>query len=131
MIDIPEDFELLGFFENEPIESALEDNLYVYEFIDNRGITLIFSFDYIEESVQLRLVTEGCNIATFSQEGVKKISIINDKLVSYLKLSFGLSESHTEASVQIRPHIAIKWSTLKSSTNQTGVRSLKNERNES
>lgn len=112
MMVIPDELELLEFFESEPIDYLPEDGLYVYEFTDQNGVHLIFSFNDVEGSVQARLLIQENNIALFSQEGAEKLTIKNDASGNYLHCQFDIDGASADAQIRISPYISIKWSTL-------------------
>lgn len=109
---VPEDLELLEFFESEPIEYAPEDGLYVYEVTDQLGVHLVFSFNDVEGSVQARLLMQGNDVALFSQEGAKKLTIEDDDSGHYIRCQFDIDGASSDAQIQINPYISVKWVTL-------------------
>ncbi len=44
MLSVPDELDLLIFFESEPIKSRSEDGYFCYRYVDN-NIELYFSFD--------------------------------------------------------------------------------------
>jgi len=42
LIETPEDFELMGFFESEPVETEPQDGFFAYEFTDKNAVKLVF-----------------------------------------------------------------------------------------
>ena len=112
MMKFPEDFELLDFFGSEPIECEPQDGLFAYRFADQNGVTLVFSFHWIQASIQAQLLVNGTEIAVFCQEGAKRLSIENDAVGQYLCGYFEIDSTFVDAQIRVSPHISVKWSTL-------------------
>ncbi len=110
MMETPEEFELIGFFESEPVESDPQDGFYVYEFADKNSVNLVFSFNDVESSVQARLLVNGNDIALFSQEGARNLRIEDDASGNYLRCSF--NGSSADAQIRLFPYISVKWVAL-------------------
>ena len=109
---VPEDLELVEFFEREPSERVPEDGLYIYEVTDQYGVTLIFSFNKVEGSVQVRLSRQGNDVALFSQEGATTLSVEDDASGQYLRCKFDIDGACADAKISISPSISVKWVTL-------------------
>jgi hypothetical protein len=56
---VPDEMELVAFFGTDPVERVVEDGYWCYEVSDNRGVTLRFSFDLFEQSVQTAISIDG------------------------------------------------------------------------
>jgi len=60
------------------------------------------------------LLVKGSDIALFSQEGAKKLKIEDDASGNYLRCSFDIGGSSTDAQIRLSPYISVKWAALKS-----------------
>lgn len=112
MLSIPDELELLDFFETTPLERTPEEGFYCYQVSDNRGITLVISFSGIEGSFQIRLKNAEEEVALFSQEGAKRLVLRRDASGKYLYCEFELGLVKTSAEVRVLPKISVKWNTL-------------------
>ena len=112
MLTVPDEVDLLTFFESEPKESKPEDGYFCYWLADDRGIELYFSFHVIEGSIQARLLRSGCEIAVISEECAEKITIEKDGAGKYLACIFKLGQAESKAEIHVRPSIKIRWHTL-------------------
>lgn len=112
MIVQPDDIELLGFFQSEPIESSPEDGYFRYRSTDSNGVTLDFSCNEVEGSVQANLMINSLLIANYSQEGAEKLSIKEDKSGRYISCLFEFEGAEAEARIQVAPYISVSWYTL-------------------
>ncbi len=77
---VPDEMELVEFFGTEPVERQVEDGYWCYEISDNRGVTLRFSFDLFEQSVQTAISVDGAPLATVSHEGAQVMAITDQTL---------------------------------------------------
>ena len=111
---IPDELDLLAFFEGEPIGSMPEDGYFCYKYSDDRDIELFFSFHEIEESIQARLMQSNCELAVISGECADRITIEEDGAGEYLACVFKLDQAEFKAEIRLRPSINIRWHTLKS-----------------
>ncbi|WP_180145989.1 hypothetical protein [Desulfoluna butyratoxydans] len=110
--DIPDEIELLEFFESEPIESYPNDGFWSYERGDINGALLRLSFNIIEKSIQSSLYLNGDEVMSVSYEGVNKIDIIEEKGVKILKCECGSLISKTTLKVFFEPKLYIEWQSL-------------------
>lgn len=112
MIVEPEDIELLEFFESEPFESSAEEGYFLYRYTDSNGITLDFSYNEVESSVQVNLLFNDNVISNYSQEGAVELSLRKDASGQYVSCSFDFEGATAEARVQLKPNLSVKWFTL-------------------
>ena len=113
MLLTPDKTDLLAFFQSEPMrESRVEDGLYIYRMKDQTGITLFFSFDEIESSIQVRLKLGENDIAQVCQEGATRLTFQNDAFGNYLCCDFDKNAVISNVKIRVEPHIAVNWSTL-------------------
>ena len=110
---IPDELDLLVFFEGEPIESIPKDGYFCYKYSDDRGIELFFSFHEIEESIQARLMQSNCELAVISGECADRITIEKDGSGEYLACVFKLDQAESKAEIRLYPSINVRWYTLK------------------
>lgn len=82
MLKVPDELDLLAFFESEPVDSMPEEGYYCYKLVDDRGMSLYFSFHAIEGSIE------------------------------YLACIFKSRQHESKAEIHIRPSIRILWYTL-------------------
>lgn len=113
MLVVPDELDLLAFFECEPIHRTPEEGYYCYKVTDSHGIELYFSFHAVEGSVQVRLMLSDRELVVVSEECAEKIKIENDKFGEYLECTFNLGNSESKAIVQVRPEIKVRWFTLR------------------
>jgi hypothetical protein len=109
----PDELSLLEFFESEPITRISEDGYFCYQASDHLGITLFFSFNIFETSVQVRLVFNGEDIALFSSERAKKITLENDKSGHYLTCEFDLKDSLSKLELRLKPFISVRYFSIR------------------
>jgi len=110
MLSTPEPIELVTFFESEPIESQPQDGFYVYQVADPEGITLRFSLNELEGSIQTLLNMRGQKVAQVSQEGATRLTLHED---DYLRCDFDQAAmANSRVEVRLRPRIMVDWSTL-------------------
>ena len=62
----PEEYELLSFFETDPVESNPSDGFWCYETSNIDGRSLRFSFNSHERSIQTTIMLNGNEISTVS-----------------------------------------------------------------
>lgn len=105
---IPEEFELLAFFGKDPIERTA-DGYMCYQVINPHGVTLRFSFDVSQRSVQTVFSIGAKTIATVSHEGATKMAV--DDLLSCEFVSNG---ARTLLKVEPAPGFVVTWSSLSS-----------------
>jgi hypothetical protein len=112
MLSIPDELELLDFFETIPLQTTPEEGFYCYQVSDKTGITLIISFRGIDGSFQIRLKNAEGDLALFCQEGATRLILRNDASGKYLYCEFELGKIKTSAEVRVFPKILVKWNTL-------------------
>ncbi len=109
MLIIPEDFELLEFFESEPVEC---ESSYMYRFTDQNGVTLLFSFNDIESSIQASLSLQDNIIARYSQECAKEMTIENDTSGRYIRCLFEFDDVSSDIKIYVSPFISVQLTAL-------------------
>jgi len=104
-----DEVELLEFFGVEPVAHAVEDGYWCYEVLDERGVTLRFSFNLYERSVQTVLSLGGSPIATVSHEGAVRMVVREGKL----QCEFSTNGERTTLTVEIGASLCVRWSSLR------------------
>ena len=109
---IPEEFELISFFESEPVESFPNDGFWCFEKYDGKNKLLRVSFNILEKSIQTALYIDGEEIDVVSHEGAEKI---------YIKEEFGCelfccvckdAKVKIYLQLSLKPNIHIQWHSL-------------------
>ncbi len=109
---VPDEYLMFEIFEQEPSQAFPEDGFWCYEVTDNDGITLRFSFNLFEQSVQTSILINGRNIQTVCQEGAVSLTPVLEHGNRGLrgKFQFGAEDSTLE--IQVAPEIKVRWSAL-------------------
>jgi len=105
---VPDEFELVKFFRGEPIERAVEDGYWCYEVAGQGGMTLRFSLDLLERSVQTELRIGTAEVARVSHEMATRLS--TDQNV--LRCEFFCADCRTTLTIDRRESYRVAWSTL-------------------
>ena len=105
--------ELLSFFESDPIESIPADGFWCYELKDKTGISLRFSFNMHEGSMQTVIVLGAEEVSTVSHEGLFSLKIEKNAGSESLKAEFDGNDYQTALELHIKPQIHVHWSSLK------------------
>lgn len=111
-MNIPEEYELLSFFESEPVESEPSDGFWCYEAGDLARVCLRFSFNLHEGSVQTTLIFNNEKVGTICHEGLLSMKIANDAGVESLKAEFDGHDYQTKLELRIKPEIYVYWWSL-------------------
>ena len=107
--EVLEEVELLEFFGADPVERSAEDGYRCYVVTDGRGVTLRFSFNVFERSVQTVVSLGGTNIATVSHEAADRMVVRDGRL----RCEFSSEDSKTALSVETGRTLSVVWSTLR------------------
>jgi hypothetical protein len=105
---VPDETELLDFFESEPVERSPETGLWWYEFRESSGLRLAFSFNIFEGSIQTQLYGSERLLVSVSHEGARRISKHGDELRCECKAR----GTTTSLVVRLRGGIQVDWATL-------------------
>ena len=105
----PDELALLEYFASEPTDRVPNDGYWLYEVTDKRGITLRFSFNTHEHSVQTVLLLSGEIIETVCHEGAEALTIDGKNL----NCIFKFEDSKALLVIKLEPYITISWSTLR------------------
>lgn len=109
--NVPDKINLLDYFAKEPVECDVENGYWCYEVTDEYGVSLRFSFDVFERSVQTVLSANAVQVATVSHEGASSM-IIDGKV---LTCQFSYKGSSAKLTLRVRDRISVEWSSIRSS----------------
>jgi hypothetical protein len=70
--DVPSEFELIEWFGCEPVKDG--DGRYHYKVSDKFSVTLIFSFDVIESSIQTSVIVADAPVTKVVQESARQVA---------------------------------------------------------
>ncbi|QDT44771.1 hypothetical protein Pan241w_48870 [Gimesia alba] len=102
----PTDLELLEFFEIEPNR---EGDVLTYYSKDSSGMTLTFSFNPYDGSVQTILKFEGRVISLVCHEGLTRMWIED----TTLRAEFERDDYRTNMSIVQSPFLQVEWSGIR------------------
>lgn len=106
-MDTPDEIDLMAFFEAEPVTIEAKDGFHCYQHVDrNKPISIEFSFNIFEKSVQTKLFYNNEIVQTVSAESACKISIIHEALVVRFEDDAGSLE------LKLKPEISVTWGFL-------------------
>lgn len=108
----PDEDAMWGAFQVEPEQAVPEDGFWLYRFGDSQGVTLWFSFNTHEGSVQTRMSLAGCDLMTVLQERAEYLAIVDGDEGPRLWGGFAGKEAHTALIIRVFPKVSVEWSTL-------------------
>jgi hypothetical protein len=111
MFTIPSELELLEWFGCEPTKA--EDGQYRYQVSDKSNVTLIFSFDVIQASIQTVVIKADVPVTKVVQESARKLWIQEFGGRKHLRAECLLGSHRVEMSIEIEPCIKVEWITLR------------------
>lgn len=106
---IPDEYELIEFFASEPVERVIEDGYWCYEITGSTGVTLRFSLNLYERSVQTELRMGASVLATVSHELARRLIVDSQQL----RCEFGGTDSRTSLTIDASKRFSVSWSTLR------------------
>jgi len=106
---VPDEVELLEFFGAEALARTSEDGYWCYETSDERGVTLRFSFNLFERSVQTELSFGGSQVATVSHEGADRMFVRDGQL----RCEFSTTGEKTTLILETGRSLSVTWSSLR------------------
>jgi len=109
---VPDEYLMFEIFEQEPSEAFPEDGFWCYEVTDNSGVTLRFSFNLFERSVQTSVLINGRNIQTVCQEGAVSLTPVLEHGNRGLRGKFQFGSEASTLEIQVAPEIKVNWSAL-------------------
>ena len=110
---IPDQLDLIDFFNVEPDSANLKDGVLLYELQPTTDISLQVSFSPIDNSFQMIVQGKESNIF-LSSELLEEIELVKAKGVRYLKALFKVSGVVFEATLHLEPKFRISWCLLRS-----------------
>jgi hypothetical protein len=108
LLRIPDNHELRGFFEADPMEAEPADGYWAYEIADARGVALRFSFNTHERSIQAQLSLGNNLLCSVSSEGATAMRLDGDVLLC----DFCLEGAKASLTVKKSP-LVINWTLLR------------------
>jgi hypothetical protein len=109
--ECPSELDFLEFFGVEP--EKVGEGRYLYEVLDSNGISLRFSFDVHEESVQTALFLGQQRVAVVSHEGIRRIWFETIRGITALRAELASDTYTISLALEISPRISISWAGLK------------------
>ncbi|QIK15552.1 hypothetical protein G7090_20240 [Leclercia sp. 29361] len=109
----PDEIELLGFFESEPMEiSEVDDLHFAYQTKDDSGLEITFSFCVIGGWIKAVISFHGKQISCHTLENITEIKLQKDILGEYLYSEIITTELITKVMIRVQPYISISSSSL-------------------
>jgi len=106
---VPEEHDLIEFFGSEAIERAGDDGYWCYEVAGPQGMSLRFSLNLYERSVQTELRVGASSVATVSHEMATRLHVEGNEL----RCEFLCADCRTTLTVNAAQGYAPIWSTLR------------------
>jgi hypothetical protein len=106
---VPEETEMLEFFGSDPVEKDQANGFWSYEFTDKLGVSLGFSLNRFERSVQTVLVLDGKKVVSVSHEGAVRLWIESAVLVC----TFKYIGAEARLVVSLQDGIRLDWASLR------------------
>lgn len=109
----PDEIDLLGFFESEPLAtSEVADLHFVYQTNDDNGLEIGFSFCATAGWMQTVILFNGKEVSRYLSENVGEIKLQKDTLGEYLYSEIITEELITKIVIRVRPYISVSSSSL-------------------
>ncbi|HSY16991.1 MAG TPA: hypothetical protein VK815_01595 [Candidatus Acidoferrales bacterium] len=108
--DVPNELELIEWFGCDTVKE--DEKRYCYQFSDESNVTLIFSFDVIQASIQTIVTVAGAPVAKVVHESARKLWFQDLGKTRLLRAECLPGGTHTELMIEIQPRIRVEWSTL-------------------
>ena len=105
---VPEISELTEFFGNQPVDESVEDGYWCFEKLDHRGVTLRFSFNLFERSVQTTLSLSGQPLITVSHEQARQLRLRDGQLHG----EFWGRDSRMRLTIDLKDGVSVRWAHL-------------------
>jgi hypothetical protein len=112
LLRIPDEAIFESILGVKPIQAIPEDGFWHYQLTDHAGVTLHFSFNCHQASIQTSLSLDGRIIQTVVQEGASIIRPISLQGVVGLQAEFEYSDTKSALEIFVSPFILVKWYTL-------------------
>lgn len=108
----PDELDLLAFFESSPVCLNKDAGSFLYEYSDDYGFCVQFSYSITAGWIQYNLTSGQHENAHGYIEGVSSFSIRNDKSGEYLYAESRHGEFLTRIEVRIKPYVVVNSSVL-------------------
>ncbi|UDJ87391.1 hypothetical protein IRM71_14595 [Erwinia amylovora] len=108
----PDEMDLLGFFESEPVISDVEDLHFVYKTNDDNGVEILFSFCATAGWIKTIISCNGKEISKYLSEDINEITLKKDNLGEYLYSEIITDELITKFEIRVRPYISVNSNSL-------------------
>lgn len=109
--DVPSELELVEWFGCVP--EKFGEGQYRYQVSDRFNVTLVFSFDVIESSVQTIVIVADAATVRVAHESARKLWLQDLGNGSLLRAECFPGGHRTELTIEITPRIKVEWSTLR------------------
>lgn len=111
--EIPDEFDLLAFFESLPVFEDKRDMHYAYEYKGNNGFSLYFVYHVTAGWIKAAIKYNEQEIASYLTEFVSSFKIIDYKAGGqYLSIENISNETITTIKIDNKPNINIQVTTL-------------------
>lgn len=108
----PDEIELLGFFESEPIINETNDLHFAYKTNDSNGLEILFSFCATAGWIKTVISYCGKEVSKFLSEDVSEITLRKDNVGEYLYSEIITDELVTKVEIRAKPYILVNSSSL-------------------
>jgi hypothetical protein len=107
----PSELEMLEAFSIEPEVALRADGYWKYRFSEGE-LTLAFSFNIFEASVQTLIMSSGRVLQKTSHEGAISLKVANEDGRQYLLGHFRHNDLETRLKIMLQPSIYVEWVSL-------------------
>jgi UPF0288 family protein (methanogenesis marker protein 3) len=108
-VNIPEEWELIEFFGSAEYKSKPEDGFHCYELIAEASLSIEFSLNIFQGSVQVKLRLKKEEVLNIYQEGVVGLSIEGRPTGKVLMVSFDIEAENSSLILRLDPAIHVAW----------------------
>src|SRR5712671_1126448 len=104
---VPSELELIEWF---GCEAKKGDGQYRYQISDKSNVTLIFSFDVIESSIQTMVLVGEVPVAKVVHESARRLWFQDLGNTRLLRAECFPGGHRTQLTIEIKPRIRVEWS---------------------
>ena len=108
--DVPSELELIEWFGCVPVR---HDFQYQYHISDRSNVTLLFSFDVVERSIQTIVTVADAPVVKVVHESARRLWFQEFGKTKLLRAECFPGGHHTQLTIEIEPRIQVEWSTLR------------------
>jgi len=112
-MSVPDETELLDFFESEPVDVCPDDGFWCYEVKDTQGLLLRFSFNTIEGSAQTVVIVNGVTVSSVCHEGATSMRLSSTGDKRLLLVEFKEPTHQTTLKLSWQGGVSCIWSSLR------------------